>query len=122
MLRRCSLLPCVAFSLAATFGSFAMLSAADAVEFEVAAGSHDRRDVPIAVPITSKVANLGNAVTTSAGDTFISQVTGPALLSPANVINQLHFVLPAEKSGESKTLKTTKAEFDAPPVSFRWVE
>jgi hypothetical protein len=120
-----SLLGCFVRPAIATLTAVAVCSSlpncSAAVEISVDAGNHNRHDVPVVVPITKKNLELGNVVTAGAGQAIVSQVTGPSLLAPQSVVSQLHFVLPAEESGQSKVFKTSTVALK-PPVNFRWEE
>ncbi len=108
----------VYFAAAAwTFG------ASSSFDFTVAAGRHDRSNVPVRVPMPrGQIGKERIASVTLArpdGQLIPAQWTGPGLASSAE--GELHFVLPHLKAGESVRLKATLST-QAPPstAGFTW--
>jgi hypothetical protein len=99
------------------------LGAASSVDFTVEAGRHERRNVPVRVPM-SRV-QIGNkpiaSVTLLRGDGQLipAQWTGPGLTSSA--AGEVHFIVPHLAAGESLKLKATLST--QPPTEgqgFTW--
>ena len=113
-----SLLRCVAACLAA--GS--ALGASSSFDLTVAAGRHERNNVPVRVPISG--GQIGNeriaSVTLGRGDGQLipAQWTGPSLTSSS--AGELHFILPHLRAGESLQLKATLSTQAASAGGFIW--
>src|SRR5439155_8368999 len=96
---------CIAACLAAGTAFGASLS----LDLTVAAGRHERNDVPVRVPIAR--GQIGNERIASAtlsradGQLIPAQWTGPGLTSSS--AGELHFILPRLRAGESLQLKAT---------------
>jgi methane monooxygenase PmoA-like len=113
-----SLFRCVAACLAA--GS--AFGASSSFDLTVAAGRHERNNVPVRVPISG--GQIGNeriaSVTLSRahGQLIPAQWTGPSLTS--NSAGELHFILPHLAAGESLRLKATLSTQAARAGGFVW--
>jgi hypothetical protein len=93
-------------------------------EVAVAAGAHDRRDVPVRVslPAPSQPAKpVAVTLTGPDGKTIPAQLTGPGLLAPKGTWGEIHFILPRLKAGETLRLQATLST-DPPPrgEGFSW--
>jgi hypothetical protein len=83
--------------------------ASSSIEFTVAAGRHERNNVPVRVPMprgqigTERIASV--TLAGPDGKSIPAQWTGPGLTSSAG--GELHFVLPHLVAGESVRLKAT---------------
>jgi hypothetical protein len=73
-------------------------------EVTIAAEGHDRKDVPVRIPIPRGQAAAA-ILTGPDGKTIPAQLTGPNLLAPKGAGSEIHFVLPQLKAGESLRLK-----------------
>jgi len=113
-------LGCLAVYLAAITGAFGESLSFD---FTVAAGRHERNNVPVRVSIPR--GQIGNERITSVtltradGKLIPAQWTGPGLTS--NAAGELHFILSHLAAGESVRLKATLST--QPPLSgggFTW--
>ena len=111
---------CIAIYFAAITWSFGDSSS---FELTVDAGRHERRNIPVRVPMPR--GQLGNARIASVtlartnGQLIPAQWTGPGLTSTA--AGELHFVLPHLAAGETVQLKATLST--QPPSSgggFKW--
>jgi hypothetical protein len=114
---RSARLTLVAFSVASSFG------ASSSFNLTVAAGKHERKNVPVRVPM-SRV-QIGNeriasvTVARADGELIPAQWTGPSLTSDA--AGELHFILPHLGTGESVRLKATlSTESPAKADGFTW--
>jgi hypothetical protein len=98
-------LGCAVLSLA---GGACAYSAALSFDFTVAAGPHERRNVPMRVPIShdrigdERIASV--TLTRANGESIPAQWTGPSLTSSAD---ELHFILSELRAGESVRFKAT---------------
>src|SRR6266567_3467245 len=96
--------------------------ASSSFDLTVAAGRHERNNVPVRVPIAR--GQIGNeqiaSVTVSRedGQWLPAQWTGPSLTS--NSAGELHFVLPHLGAGESLQLKATLSTQPASAGGFTW--
>src|SRR5213594_2451182 len=100
-----------------TFGCMAVCFAAagwalgdsSSFDFTVAAGRHERKNVPVRVPMPrGQIGKEQIASCTLArmdGQLIPAQWTGPSLTSSA--AGELHFILPHLNAGESRQLKAT---------------
>ncbi len=107
----------------------------------VQAGKHDRRNVPVRVPLTlpvrlfprsavveDVVKSLSVTVRDSAGNTIKGQLTGRSLLAEkepllrrSGVQRELHFILPRLDAGRTATYTATVANGGArPQQGFTW--
>ena len=97
---------CIAVYVAAATWAF---GASSSFELKVAAGQHERNNVPVRVPMPR--ARIGNeriasvTVTRADGQPISAQWTGPSLTSTA--AGEVHFILPHLRAGESLQLKGT---------------
>src|SRR6266545_2068780 len=113
-------LDCIAVSFVAVARAF---GASSSFELTVAAGRHERNNVPVRVQMPrGQIGNDRIASVTLAGTdgkSIPAQWTGPGLTSSA--AGELHFVLPHLAAGESVRLKATFST--QPPSStggFTW--
>src|SRR2546425_12845345 len=113
-------LPCIAISFAAAAQA---LGASSSLDFTVAAGRHERNNVPVRVLMPrgqigkDRIASVTLAGTD--GKSIPAQWTGPGLTSSA--AGELHFVLPHLAAGESVRLKATfSTEFHSSAGGFTW--
>ena len=111
-------------TLAVVIGSaFSAWSAPAAFEITVAAGRHDRKDVPVCVQLPpGQIADASMAsitLTLPDGHAIPAQWTGPGLISASG--RELHFILPHLAAGESVRLKATPST-DRPSGNpgFNW--
>src|SRR5258706_13547070 len=99
-------LPCIAVYFAVAARSF---GASSSFELTVAAGQHERNNVPVRVQmLRGQIGKDQIASVTLArmdGQLIAAQWTGPGLTSSA--AGELHFVLPHLAAGESVRLKAT---------------
>src|SRR5262245_9466159 len=111
---------CIAVCFTATDWAF---GATSSFEFTVAAGRHERNNVPVRVPLPR--GQIGQEPIASVslagadGKLIPAQWTGPGLTS--NAAGELHFILPRLAAGESIRLKATLST--QPPssgASFTW--
>jgi hypothetical protein len=110
----------VAVYLAAVSGA---VGASSSIEFTVAAGKHERHNVPVRAPIArGQIGNERIASVTLArpdGQLIPAQWTGPSLTSTA--AGELHFVLSHLGAGESLRLKATlSTRSNANTGGFTW--
>jgi hypothetical protein len=93
-------------------------------ELTVAAGAHDRKDVPVRVslPRASLPAGPTTVILTGPdGKTIPAQLTGPGLLAPKGTWREIHFILPRLEAGETLRLQATLST--DPPArddAFSW--
>src|SRR5262245_30520384 len=97
--------------------------ASTSFEFTVDAGKHERKSVPVRVPIPrSQIGGerIASATLTGPnGQSVAAQWTGPSLT--ANAAGELHFILSHLKAGESLRLKATlSTQPSASAPGFRW--
>jgi methane monooxygenase PmoA-like len=96
--------------------------ASSSLDLTVAAGRHERNNVPVRVPISR--AQIGDERIVSAtlyradGQLIPAQWTGPSLTS--NSAGELHFVLPHLGAGESLRLKATLSSQPARTAGLIW--
>src|SRR5262245_61627151 len=87
--------------------SFSTCSASTGFDMTVAAGRHERKNVPVRVPLPpgqggdAKIASV--TLTLPDGNAIPAQSTGPGLLSGDGC--EIHFILPHLAAGESVRLK-----------------
>ena len=110
---------CIATCFAAATWAF---GATSSFEFTVAAGRHERNDVPVRVPMSRfQMGNEPIASVTLAradGQLIPAQCTGPSLTSSA--AGEMHFILPHLGTGESLQLKATLSTQPASAGGFTW--
>src|SRR5262245_11354890 len=110
------------FHVVACLAAGTGLGASTSFELTVEAGRHERKNVPVRVPIS--LGQIGNeriaSVTLSRGDGQLlpAQWTGPSLTSTS--AGELHFVLPHLGAGESLRLKATLSTQPAGAGGFVW--
>jgi methane monooxygenase PmoA-like len=98
------------------------LGATSSFELTVAAGRHERSNVPVRVPISRT--QIGNERIVSAtlaradGRSIPAQWTGPSLTSSA--AGEVHFILPHLGAGESLQLKGTLSAQPASAGGLTW--
>src|SRR5438132_13105452 len=91
-------------------------------DFTVAAGLHERNNVPVRVPMPRR--QIGNERIASVmlagpdGKSIPAQWTGPSLASSA--AGEVHFVLPHLAAGDSVRLKATLSTERARAEGFTW--
>jgi hypothetical protein len=96
--------------------------ASPSFDLTVAAGRHERNNVPVRVPVSRS--QMGDeriaSVTLSRedGPSIPAQWTGPSLAS--NSAGELHFVLPHLRAGESVRIKATLSPQPAGAGGFVW--
>ena len=109
---------CVAACLAAGSG----IGASSAFDLTVEAGRHERRNVPVRVPISrgqigdERIASV--TLSRKQGELVPAQWTGPSVTS--NSAGEVHFVLPRLGAGESLQLKATFSTRPASAGGFTW--
>src|SRR5690348_16885671 len=93
-------------------------------EITVAAGKHDRSNVPVCVPVDlpPELAHGSAVVRDPAGKMLPGQVTAPALLADPATKHSLCFILPALKAGDSVTLRATVSTDKVSGDVFSWEE
>lgn len=108
---------CLAVYFAAAAWAF---GASSTFEFSVAAGRHERNQVPVRVPLPLGQTGITSVTLTGPkGQLIPAQWTGPGLTSSAP--GELHFVLPHLAAGESVRLKATlSAQPPARADGFTW--
>jgi hypothetical protein len=110
---------CIAAYVAVATSAFAASSSFD---FTVSAGRHERKNVPVRVPMPR--GQLGNEKIASVtlaradGQRLPAQWTGPSLTSTA--AGELHFILPHLGAGESLRLKAALSTQPASATGFTW--
>jgi hypothetical protein len=104
-------------SILATAGS-QIAQASEPIRFQISAGTHDRSDTPICIPIQvdpdSKNATVAT-ITNEAGDKLIGQITVPSLhaqptTDSSKVSRELHFILPELKASQTADFTATLTE------------
>jgi hypothetical protein len=90
----------------------------------IAAGAHDRKNVPVCVslPSVSLRARPTTVILTDPdGKTIPAQLTGLGLLAPRECWREVHFILPILKAGQSLRLQATLST-ESPPRgdTFSW--
>jgi hypothetical protein len=98
--------------------------AAPAYDVTVAAGAHDRANVPVRValpPVSLPAEPAAVILTGPDGKTIPAQLTRPGLLAPQETWREIHFILPRLNAGESLRLKATLST-ESPPSAdgFSW--
>jgi len=110
---------CIAAYVAAATWTF---GASSSFELTVAAGRHERNNVPVRVPmLRGQIGNERIASVTLAradGQLIPAQWTGPSLTSSA--AGELHFILPHLGTGESLQLRATLSTQPASAGGFIW--
>jgi len=110
---------CIAAYVAAATWAF---GASSSFDLTVAAGRHDRSNVPVRVPMPR--GQIGNERISSVtlaradGQMLPAQWTGSGLTSSA--VGELHFILPHLGAGESLQLKATLSTQPASAGGFIW--
>src|SRR5437773_3302918 len=92
----------VAVLLCSAFSTFA---ASTSLDIAVAAGPHERNNVPVRVPVS--LAGIGNANLASVTLTGLDGKVIPAQLTKSGDSSTLHFILSHLPAGESVRLKAT---------------
>src|SRR5216684_1053061 len=99
-------------------------AASPTYEVTIAAGAHDRKDVPVCVsipPVSLRAKPASVILTGPDGKTIPAQLTRPGLLAPKETWSEIHFVLPRLLAGESLPLKATlSTESPTSGDSFSW--
>jgi hypothetical protein len=98
-------------ALLATLGAVSSASGdAPTYDVKVAAGAHDRKNVPVRVSLPAvslREKPTAMILTDPNGKGIPAQLTEPGLLAPKECWRELHFILPHLKAGESLRLKAT---------------
>jgi len=112
-------LGCIAAYVVSAAWAFGVSSS---FEFTVAAGRHERNNVPVCVPISrtqiGKDRILSVALAHTNGKSIPAQWTGPSLTSRA--AGEVHFILPHLDAGELLQLKGTLSTRGADAGGFTW--
>lgn len=111
-------------------GAAAAPAAERTFEVTVAAGKHDRTNVPVCVPVSlpAELANGSVVLRDPAGKTLPGQITVRGLLTtPASEPKRaddraLCFVLPSLKAGDTITLKATVSSAKTSGDAFAWAQ
>ena len=109
------------------------LSAAEKpLEVTVAAGKHDRVNVPVCVELSlrAELTKMYPTLKDGSGKPILAQLTGAGLIpsekeikDPKGVACELHFILPALKAGETAQFPLTFGPLPPKaPVGFAWKE
>nr|AGW45554.1 hypothetical protein [uncultured bacterium Lac161] len=113
------LLPCLAACVAAGTWAF---GATSSFELTVAAGRHERSNVPVRARISrGRIGNepiLSVTLARADGKSIPAQWTGPSLTSTA--AGEVHFILPHLRAGESLQLKGTLSTPPARAEGLTW--
>jgi hypothetical protein len=85
-------------------------AATPSYEVTIAAGGHDRKNVPVLIsipPVSVPDKPTTVILTGPDGKTIPAQLTGPGLLAPEDCGGEIHFILPHLAARESLVLKAT---------------
>jgi hypothetical protein len=93
-------------------------------EVTITAGTHDRQNVPVCIPLPSVALRAEPTtviVTDPDGKTIPAQLTRPGLLASEEIGREIHLILPPLKTGEALQLKATLSTDLSPRGdSFSW--
>lgn len=112
-----------ALNVAALFVLPGLASAAEkSLTVTLSAGSHDRNNSPVAIPLTKEQSLDGaqSATVELNGKKLTAQATGPSLLAADGVAQEVVFIAPSLQAGQTVTAKLTLSTKETTGEQFQW--